>query len=46
MDARGDKCARGDKYCTITHTCFEQHIEDEYMWLENTSSVLKDDVEA
>ena len=20
MDARGDKCARGDKYCTITHT--------------------------
>ena len=25
---------------------FEQHIEDEYMWLENTRSVLKDDVEA
>ena len=25
---------------------FEQHIEDEYMWLENTRSVPKDDVEA
>ena len=25
---------------------FEQHIEYEYMWLENTRSVLKDDVEA
>ena len=25
---------------------FEQHIEDEYMWLENTRNVLKDDVEA
>ena len=25
---------------------FEQHIEDECMWLENTRSVLKDDVEA
>ena len=24
---------------------FEQHIEDEDMWLENTRSVLKDDVE-
>ena len=21
VDASGDKCARGDKYCTITHTC-------------------------
>ena len=25
---------------------FEQHIEDAYMWLENTRRVLKDDVEA
>ena len=25
---------------------FEQHIEDEYMWLENTRSVLKGNVEA
>ena len=25
---------------------FEQHIEDEYMWLENTICVLRDDVEA
>ena len=24
MDATGDKCARGDKYCTITYLCAYQ----------------------